>query len=100
MATIVSKYKFAQMLGVHRSSVTRWSQEGRIVLTKDGRVAVEPSLERLRATELSDWVADRWRKYRRGKAASAEASETISDDDIARVRALLVAEFGPECLVR
>jgi hypothetical protein len=71
MPTIVTKSEFARMRGVNPSSVTRWAREGRIVLTADGRVAVEPSIERLRATEYNDGVADRWREYRRAKRGEA-----------------------------
>lgn len=86
MTTIVSKHAFAKMRGVAPSSVTRWAREGRIVTTEDGRVIVEPSLERLRATEYNDGVAERWRQYRRAKSGGVSDD---ADDEAANATAEL-----------
>lgn len=41
---------FSRRLGVNRSTVTRAAQAGRLVLTADGLVCIEASLQRLHAT--------------------------------------------------
>lgn len=42
---------FAARLGVNKSTVTRWAQTDRLVLTDDGQIDVEPSLRKLEATQ-------------------------------------------------
>ena len=78
MVTIVTKAEFAKMRGVAPSSVTRWAREGRVVLTDDGRVAVEPSVERLQATEINVGRAEKWREYRKAVKDSAEGASELS----------------------
>jgi hypothetical protein len=78
MPTIVTKSEFARMRGVNPSSVTRWAREGRIVLTADGRVAVEPSIERLHATEFNMGAAERWREYRRRKGVECPREQDVA----------------------
>jgi hypothetical protein len=51
MAAALSQAEFARRAAVHRSTVTRWKQEGRLVLTDGGLVDADASLERIRATE-------------------------------------------------
>ncbi len=48
--TTESKAQFARRLGVARSTITRAAAQGRLVLDDQGRVLVEPSLERWHAT--------------------------------------------------
>jgi hypothetical protein len=61
--TIETQAQFAARLGVNRSTVTRAKQDGRLVMTDDGRVEVEASLARLEATQgvLPHQVANRER---------------------------------------
>lgn len=75
MVTIVTKAEFAKMRGVAPSSVTRWAREGRLVLTDDGRVAVEPSVERLQATEINIGRAEKWRERRKAVKKDVEGSD-------------------------
>lgn len=49
MASHEIRAKFAARLGVNRSTVTRWAEQGRLI-EADGRVDVEASLARLQAT--------------------------------------------------
>lgn len=48
---IETKSAFAKRLGVDKSTITRAAQAGRLVLTSDGRVEVELSVERWYATK-------------------------------------------------
>lgn len=43
----LTRSRFADLLGVNRSTVTRWADAGRLVLDKHGNVIVEPSRARL-----------------------------------------------------
>lgn len=49
--SIETKSQFALRIGIHKSNVTRAAQAGRIVLTADGLVDVEASLDRWHATK-------------------------------------------------
>jgi transcriptional regulator with XRE-family HTH domain len=73
--TVVSKSEFARRLGVAKSAVTYWAKNDRLVLTLDGKVDLEASLERLRDTEANWGVAQYWREHRRAKSGD------MSDDD-------------------
>jgi len=61
--TIETQAQFAARLGVNRSTVTRAKQDGRLVMTDDGRVDVEASLASLEATQgvLPHQIANRER---------------------------------------
>ncbi|MBU0752381.1 MAG: hypothetical protein KJ787_13995 [Gammaproteobacteria bacterium] len=60
MAETLSRANFARLLGVNRSTVTRWAEAGRLVLTAGGRVEVEASRQRLAETSAGrDDVAAR-----------------------------------------
>lgn len=48
---IETRTAFARRIGVHKSQITRAAQAGRLVLTADGRVNVEASIERWHATK-------------------------------------------------
>jgi len=48
---IETKAAFARRLGVHKSQITRAAQAGRVVLTPDGRIDVEASVQRWYATK-------------------------------------------------
>lgn len=50
VAEILTRKRFADRLGVNRSTVTRWADAGRLVLAEHGHVEVEASLQRLRDT--------------------------------------------------
>lgn len=51
-AEIETQAQFARRLSVHKSTVTRWRQDGRLVMASDGRrVDVAGSLLRVKATE-------------------------------------------------
>lgn len=72
---------------VHRGTVTRWAQEGRIVLV-DGKVDVEASLEQLRATEGSrPDVAERHAREHAQKQAARSAVEMGAAPEMALDRA-------------
>jgi phage terminase Nu1 subunit (DNA packaging protein) len=77
---IVSKAQFAARLGVSRGSVTYLARRGRLVLTEDGRVDLEASIERLRRTERNMGAAIRWRDYReRTGKATGEGVEPLPE---------------------
>jgi DNA-binding transcriptional regulator YdaS (Cro superfamily) len=91
MPTIVTKAEFARLRGVHPSSVTKWARDGRIVLTANGCVLVEPSLERLRATAMNIGAAERWREYRRRRSATPaldSLDELKEPDELESLKAL------------
>jgi hypothetical protein len=102
--TTESQSQFAERLGVHRSSVTRAKQDGRLVLV--GKlVDVEASLIAMRATQgnlpaheanrerLAEAREDRGQAQGRGQApdrpsaASQEAQGGISSDSLAKLGA-------------
>lgn len=63
--TIAHQAEFARLLGVDRSHVTRLKQEGRLVMTPEGKVDVEASRQRILETAGGrDDVAARWAKAR------------------------------------
>ena len=49
--TTETKSQFALRLGVNKSTVTRWQQAGRLVMTEGGKVSVVASIELLRNTQ-------------------------------------------------
>lgn len=72
-----SKAAFARRLGVHRANVTRWAQEGRVVVV-DGQVEVEASIARLDATKdpNRDDVRQRFARQRDEKRLAAAQNAT------------------------
>jgi len=48
---IKTKSQFAEIMGVHKSTVTRWGKVGRLVLAENGRVKVEESKALIKSTE-------------------------------------------------
>lgn len=48
---IETKKQFAERMGVHKSTVTRWDKAGRLVLAENGRVKVEESQTAIKATQ-------------------------------------------------
>jgi hypothetical protein len=50
-AEAVLQSEFARMMGVNRSTVTRWKQQGRLVLDAQGLVLVDPSRMRIFETQ-------------------------------------------------
>jgi phage terminase Nu1 subunit (DNA packaging protein) len=83
---IVTKAQLARRLGVSRGTVTYWARRGRLVLTDDGKVDLEASIERLRRTERNMGVVARWKWYRErtGKAPGAEPLPEVADYDFWR----------------
>ena len=51
LPTTETKSAFARRIGIHKSNVTRAAQDGRIVLTADGRVDIAASLARWNETK-------------------------------------------------
>lgn len=51
MPELVSQAEFARRMGVNKSTVTRWVQNGRITLTGDGRVDVDQASRERTASE-------------------------------------------------
>lgn len=65
MAETITRAGFARMLGINRSTVTRWAEVGRLVLDDYGNVRVEESRRRLGETSGGrDDVAARWASQR------------------------------------
>jgi len=48
---IETKAKFAQRMGVNKSTVTRWSKAGRLVLSESSKVLVEESIQKINASQ-------------------------------------------------
>ena len=70
----LSQAEFARRIGWNKSTVTRAKQAGRLVLTADGQVDTDASIQRLRETtkgrvDLSDY----WAAQRAASAASTAA---------------------------
>ena len=80
--TIATRAEFARLQGWDRSYVTRLAQQGRLVLSAEGRVDVEASIARIKATEdpNRDDVRERHAKERAAKGV-APAPEPPDDDD-------------------
>jgi phage terminase Nu1 subunit (DNA packaging protein) len=95
---IVTKAEFARRLNVRRSTVTHWSRQGRLVLTDDGRVDLEASIERLRRTERNLGVAIRWREYRAraGKASDVKPLTEVTDYEFWRAMRCHYEALGAE----
>lgn len=78
--TGVSQIQFAHLMGVSRSWVTKLKQDGRLVLTPDGKVDVDASRARMAATggDRPD-VAERFASERKtGPALAAPAARRES----------------------
>lgn len=91
--TAETQTQFAERMGVHKSTVTRWKQDGRLVLDPSGRVDVEASLHAIQATEgvAPMHVARREslaesREAARAPAAAAD-QEPMVMDTLARIGA-------------
>lgn len=110
-----TRAEFAARVGVNKSTVTRWAQAGRLVLTDDGAVDIDASIHRLDATRgIRHDVAERWRAYRDGRvdfegnpiaqpqpepqpAASAPSAPPAADLDLDEVgRRTRVAQMHKE----
>lgn len=81
MATEVTKSEFARRLDCSPAYITRLKDQGRLVLTADGKkVLLEASLERLEATAdpSKDGVKRRWQTHREAPVPSA-ASESLPE---------------------
>ena len=50
-AGVLTQKEFADLLGVHRSTVTRWKQHGRLVLDENGLVVVDASRQLIWETQ-------------------------------------------------
>ena len=69
----VIQSEFARLMGVNRSTVTRWKQEGRLVLAADGKIDAEASRARIKETEgTRDDVAARHAEARGAEIPGAE----------------------------
>lgn len=84
--TAVNQSQFAALQGVSVGYVTKLKQQGRLVLTREGKVDVEASVQRIRETEdpNRDDVRERWRQQRDGKAkaeSTADASPPQTPTD-------------------
>lgn len=66
MSRIVNQSKFAQIIGVDRSYVTRLKKHDRLVLDDDGYVLVDESIQRIKDTAdpNRDDVVSRWKNER------------------------------------
>jgi len=51
LPNIMTKAAFARHLGINKSTITRWGKAGRLVLAENGKVKVEASLAKIKATE-------------------------------------------------
>lgn len=88
MGRIVNQSKFAQIIGVDRSYVTRLKKHDRLVLDDDGYVLVDESIQRIKDTAdpNRDDVVSRW-KNERGVLApvvpvqSTELPPELAEDD-------------------
>lgn len=88
MSRIVNQSKFAQIIGVDRSYVTRLKKHDRLVLDDDGYVLVDESIQRIKDTAdpNRDDVVSRW-KNERGVLApvvplqSTELSPELTEDE-------------------
>lgn len=72
----VIQSEFARLMGVNRSTVTHWKQEGRLVLDAEGMVDVEASRARIKQTEgARDDVATRHAEARGAEIPAGTAGE-------------------------
>lgn len=78
--TVLSQKDFATAIGRDKSYITRLKQAGHLVMTEDGLVDVEPSLQRLQAstgnTAAGRAHQERWDEYRRRNAPQPPATAT------------------------
>lgn len=84
-STIVTKAEFARLLGCGKSYITKLKDEGRLVLTEDGKVDVEASRARIAQTAdpNRDDVAKRMAEQR-GNVGQDGDDEGLSDYQKAR----------------
>ena len=82
MSATESKAEFARRLGVHRGTITRAAQAGRLVLDHKGRVLVEESLQRWHATKghRTDMQAEHAAKRGQG-IPKAQADATTQPEE-------------------
>jgi len=73
--------EFARRKGWHRSTATRRAQQGKLVLTEDGRVDVEASEARLTATSDPTKEGVRQRHARNRQSAGAGDTTKASPND-------------------
>lgn len=82
----VSRAEFARLMGVNKSTVTRWAEKGQIVV-ESGQVNVEASRERLRETggarpDVADrHAAERGQKVGAGETAQAAQPPAAAQPD-------------------
>lgn len=82
--TTETRAAFAARMGVNKSTVTRWDQAGRIVLTVDGLVEVEQSLTLIQQTKgTRDDVAARHAAQRRADMSRPAQSEGSPSEALA-----------------
>lgn len=88
MGRIVNQSKFAKIIGVDRSYVTRLKKHDRLVLDDDGYVLVEESIQRIKDTAdpNRDDVVSRWQSERVPQAPvvpvqSTELPPELAEDD-------------------
>ncbi len=75
-AGVETRAAFARRMGVDPAHITRAAQAGRLVLTEDGKVLVEPSIERYRATEDPSPVGESQReRHARRRAEKRSAAD-------------------------
>lgn len=73
---------FAKVMGVNRSTVSRWKTDGRLVLTDEGLVDVEASKARIADTAAGrDDVAARHAQDRGATLPAAETASTNTGDE-------------------
>jgi len=84
--TTVSRAEFARLMGVNKSTVTRWAEKGQIVV-ESGQVNVEASRERLRETggarpDVADrHASERGTKVGAGETATVKESLPVQQQD-------------------
>lgn len=88
MGRIVNQSKFAKIIGVDRSYVTRLKKHDRLVLDDDGYVLVEESIQRIKDTAdpNRDDVVSRWQSERVPQAPVVPVQPTelppeLAEDD-------------------
>lgn len=91
MNRFVNQSKFAEIIGVNRSYVTKLKRENRLVLDDSGRVLVEESKRRIKETAdpNRDDVRQRWQEERGGTDDddSSAVEDTVENHDYQRARA-------------
>ena len=81
--TVVNQSQFAALQGFSVGYVTKLKQQGRLVLTREGKVDVEASVRRIRDTEDPNRseVRARWRAERPAPVNSAVTSDIAPGAD-------------------